>query len=1061
MSHNADRDRDHLPDLSDEDVALLHQITTRARASPKPPFKALFAAYTAVFAEQGIEEEHDGVVFRLLLRVGEATGKSGRSGGVVDLVGCLRELLAAQGITIVDNDEDGEGDQEDVGEETRSVVVASAGPVNGAARPAGGGKKDPERRRVSFNDARLDETWLSEHSRPLLASPPRQQGLLSQPARRGRFPDAPNGRRARSTSSQRTRVRHPTPAHSHQAPTSAAYTSEHLHEASPSSVYTSDHNINPTLLFQPSQTQLEQNAEAFASTSTIRSGRQCLHIWHDRALILRQTRQQAYAIAAAHDGHTLLKQAFDQWRTNLVFRQDTRREEEYWDGKSKEAGLVSDEHSVRKAFSHWMWSTRGQREAIRHAKGMLLATRCFLHWRSVTLANMVKVRKILTTKHWVKWRRRIDEEKWKDEQAVVRYEETTRKACLRSLFRQHCSAKAERWGAVRVKMQAFKIWVERVQDRRQLEVQAVVHHRAYAAQRTITCLRQRLTECQAHNQHANAHHDRHLTATCLHSISIEAKLGPLAHTLALKIRLDIQRKAFATWHRHFQLSRQAADVNRRRILQSAWTDWNDQLRCRALGQRIDERVLVEALYKWVLTERMRLFRRNSDARLLSNALNTWRRKVAELRAKTAEAEAAFAEAQERRWLAYGMLKLHTAMRQREDAERAAVEFANARALPNVLQVLAAKTRHVLELKKWAGDARFYTLCTRSLAVWRERTTQHVHNRRRDAYARVRARAKTRLVGGCLAIWHAKTAAVGALHEEAERRAQVRTFHVGTDAFDRWRDRTAQLQHMSEQATAVGRQRLLGSALSALASYSAQFRAMDDQALAFGHETDLAALAAALKKIQWATFTACRRSESAGALWARNRDQHVRAMLRHWFSQAASRREVKNRAEEEPDSPSLRPASRAASRSAQRPPPTSPPGATTPAYMRTPSRSRRAGRFRGLPTPAPMTPFGFDPAYLATTPAPLSFTAPHAAFAAEDARDVGLDEILTPQVTPFARKLRAGGFAGVTPAPVLRRSAFGRSGLGTGLGSGIGAVGGTAKSVRFAAAGGRFGGGGSS
>jgi len=208
----------------------------------------------------------------------------------------------------------------------------------------------------------------------------------------------------------------------------------------------------------------------------------------------------------------------------------------------------------------------------------------------------------------------------------------------------------------------------------------------------------------------------------------------------------------------------------------------------------------------------------------------------------------------------------------------------------------------------------------------------------------------------------------------------------------------------------------------------------------------------LKRMQWEQFTAVRRNESADALWIRNRDQHVRQMLRHWFAQAAIRRNAQVAAAiaEEPESPSLRPASRAASRSrsAQRSAATSPPAAT-PAYMRTPSRSRRGGRFRSLPTPAPVTPFTFDASYLATTPAPLppplpSFEAaqpPSPSLAAIPADDAGLDT-LTPQVTPFARKLRAGGFAS-TPAPsILRSSIFGRSAVQVGPG-------GTTKSVRFA------------
>lgn len=119
----------------------------------------------------------------------------------------------------------------------------------------------------------------------------------------------------------------------------------------------------------------------------------------------------------------------------------------------------------------------------------------------------------------------------------------------------------------------------------------------------------------------------------------------------------------------------------------------------------------------------------------------------------------------------------------------------------------------------------------------------------------------------------------------------------------------------------------------------------------------------------------------------------------------------------------------------------------------------------------MTPFSFGEGYLSTTPAPLPSIQQSSRSAAggtdvvpstteqeSEERDTAGNEdgmsTLTPQITPFARKLRAGGFGwsnaapagtatvAATPGPsVLRSSVFGRSVLG-----------GTAKSVRFAGGG---------
>ncbi|KAI7160286.1 hypothetical protein KC349_g3612 [Hortaea werneckii] len=906
MNENAAHDELDFPDLTDDEVSLAHQITTRAQKhhSALPSYKALFAAYDDVFREQGLESEHDSHIFRVLLRVGATARERGHErGGTVDLVGCLTSLLEAHGITVIDYSES--GDLETGEEETKSVAFNGPGTetqakINGVGTERNKSQSRAEKRRVSFDDAKLDETWLSEHSRSLAPSPSENLGpwqnqhFLAQPARKADY-------------------------------------------------YDQDTNGNPTLLFEPSQTRLEANAEAFFSTSTIRIARRALHIWHDAAIYTHQNNVQAFAIATAHDRRTLIKQAFDVWRNAYLESREERKLEEDCQIEEKKYQRGYEKHIVDKAFTHWRQATFDQRHVTELAKKRIL---------------------------------------------------------------------------------------------------------------------------QQNDDQASTHYDRQLKTACLRSITIHANLAPIAKTFTLKINLDLQHRAFKTWNNRLQLERQAAEVNHQRVLQSAWTKWNDNLRCRALGQRIDERVLIESLYKWALAEREQLFTRAMDGKALRRALGWWRYRAGEAQDKLTMAERVFAEQQHRRRLAQAMGCLNREMRRLEDLDRMAIEFANARVLPRFLQGWALKARHAMELRRWAGDARFYTLATRSLAVWRERTTQHVHARRKEAYT------------------HAAVAK--SMDGEAEYRLHERNWRAAIEAFGRWQEKTAQVQESSERANALDRTRLAVSALAAIAAAHSQHQELERQADEFRHEQELVLLGAMMKKLQWTQFTAARRAESAEALLLRNRDQHIRQMLRHWALVTADRRTTrastpapKEGEDVEPESPSLRPASRqrAASRSRERPgflPHSPPEPSATPGYMRTPSRSsRRAGRFRPLPTPKAMTPFSFGEGYLSTTPAPLPSMQQTSRSAAggtdvfpptteqqeSEERDIASNEdgmsTLTPQITPFERKLRAGGFGGsnaapagiatvaATPGPsVLRSSVFGRSVLG-----------GTAKSVRFAGGGG--------
>ena len=656
----------------------------------------------------------------------------------------------------------------------------------------------------------------------------------------------------------------------------------------------------------------------------------------------------------------------------------------------------------------------------------------------------MKARRILLRRYVAVWRERLARRQLREEQALAHYEECLMKKCKTSWFWHFCSRRVEGWHEQWIERRALAHLTGCLDRQREQQRQAEQLYHTQLTRRTLRPLIARLRACQIHSRTAQQHHERTIASRSLSVTHIQTKLAPLARTLTLRTDVNFQRRAFHVWHDHSNLSRQATEVNYKRILQMAWTDWNDALRCKALAQRIDERVLMENLYRWILQERLRLFQRTLDGRLLGRVLGWWRGKVEQERDRLGDAEIVFAERQRRRRLAFSMLRLNIAMRAREDAERAAVELANSHALPKVLETWKEKTDHARRLVKMAVDGRFYFLCFNALKVWRDRTSEHKANRRRDAYVQVRARIKIRLVRHCFVRWQTACMEVHSMDDEAERRVQARVADVGTRAFVRWRERTGQYAELQVQAVEMDQQKLLSSALTAVVVKHADLAGMDQQALDFRRETDLALLATALRRAQWATFTNARKTESAEALWTRNRDQHVKQMLRHWATQTAARRataiqgeEGPTAQEEEPESPSLRPASRAASRSAVQDLllPSSPPTlAATPGYMRTPSRPRRAGRFRPLPTPVPFTPMAFESAFLATTPAPVPTQQPET--------EQQPFEALTPQVTPFSRKLRAGGFpasAPIVPPPsALRSSVLDRS-----------VHGGTGKTVRFA------------
>ncbi|KAF2861555.1 hypothetical protein K470DRAFT_276198 [Piedraia hortae CBS 480.64] len=928
--------------LTDQEIEVLHAIAFRADRSGKPPFKALFSVYDSYISEEGITG-HGDVVFRTLLHVGEVARRNPRAG----LVECLKSILAAQGITLV--------------EEEESTIEGEV-VENFPARLATGAARE---RRVSFDDARLEETWLSQ-----------QSGEWTQGRdgpRRRRLSDMGRGGIGRVTE----------------------------------------------VPLRLTSAEIERKVAAFRTICNVRAMRRCFLIWWEEVSQLRRHRRELWLIAEARDRKTLLRQSLDQWRVNFQARKDAERESLYWQKEEQRAEQLYLHKIARRAISSWVESTISQQNAVRYAKERVLRIRYFNRWRAIAAENAVKARRILCRKYLATWRVRLAKSELREEQGEAKYEDDLSRRCLWNWYWATRSKSIEARPDDNLKRWAFNTWLQRWRDRRAGERLAENVYLKHVGQVVLHKARSQLEAHRQDVQTALAYHRHRLLGRCLFSLQTQARLAPLLHTMTLQVRLNLQRKAFQIWWIQVSTSRQAAAMNNHRLLSTAWTALYDNYRIKTLARRTDDQALMRHLYWWWLRTHQQAFCRKLNVKLMSNIMTAWRHRTKEVRNGTMAAEARFAERQRRRLLSLTMRKMHCALREREDAERLAVEFANSHSLvPFCFHALSAQLLHVELLNNMAKDARFFTLTTRSLITWRARTTAHQYNRRRESYRIIRTRIKTRLVRECLLHWRDKTAGVHEMYDAADEIAQQRHRGSCANAFLAWRNAADRRLEHEQQAAAIDHERLVIAAFQALSQQASHLRVMEEQAAAFHHEIDLALLSTMLKKLQWAHFTATRLADSADALRIRNRDAHVRLMLRNWATQAMSRRQETQ--EGDPDSPSVRSAAR------RRPSrPSSPQG--TPAYMRTPSRSRRTGRFKPIPTPAAMTPFNFG--YLTTTPAPLPL-------------QTEAESTLTPQVTPFARKLRAGGInpsvqrgGFTTPGPsAFRVSILGRS----------------AKSVRFAA-----------
>ncbi|KAI4730374.1 Sfi1-domain-containing protein [Aureobasidium sp. EXF-10728] len=947
---------EELPPLSDQDINILFQIVSDAQQSPDPPVKALFAAYDKVLADHGIAQEHDQRFFRWVLRLGEGASHNSRS-----LMLKLRKLLAKLDIHIVVQDDHNAIEDEQVDLSSDDVRPTQELGQSSATRS----------RRASFNDTKLDETWLSGarldaarsgHSpynslddlsrlrRPSTNAVSTQNGPSSRGRVTAQHQTQPRRSHSLSTQGSVRAVRPPAPEPWTRYPLPADHQNGVTDDETESDVPSS-----PPLLpshYQPAsqhigsaEAELTYEAEAFFHTSQIKTARRCLH-----QLSLESSRLQHMArIAQNHDQRLLKTQAFSIWAAKLLDKRQAAETEQFFEQYERRATRARDLFLLNKAFTHWAQSTSDEVARTSVARRHILRTRYFNAWRDITAVNDLKCRRLGLRKWLSVWKTNAARKAVDNERAVAIYEENLVQKTWWKWFWAFCERKAPVWHDHRAKQSCLRHLTGAVTRLRQHEAAATHMRNTNLLQKTFRALIARLTTIQSLKRSAEEVHRANMVNNCFHHMVQESRLGHASKEMSTIVSRRLLTTAVSIWQLNTQLSHQATVADRRRILQNAWTNWNDNLRARALVTKIDDRVVLENLYKWVLQSRFALFRRVMDTRLQERALQTLSLRLTEQRFHLEEAAMIFNEHKRRRTLASVMLRFHGISRAEEMMERQAVEFRNTRVMNAVLPTWTHRTKHLMKLDRWSNDARFYCLASGTLKKWKDATLQAQRNKRRDAYVQIRGRVKLRMVRDCFAAWRERATVVTQLNATAVEHTNNRHINAGTSIFNMWRGKAQQNNQLSSQAEEFSARLLFLRTIAILISKGQEVLLHHTQAVTLRSQSVDLLATGTLKKLKWALFCQRRNLDSAAALEQRNSQQHRRNMLRYWAEQASRRKAARtlplpldSEQDDVPDSPTKAP---------------SPVTAPTPAPVPLPPSSNLFSSLR-LPsarkTPAPLS-----------------------------------------------------------------------------------------------------------
>jgi len=640
--------------------------------------------------------------------------------------------------------------------------------------------------------------------------------------------------------------------------------------------------------FQPSDTRLLDEAEIFEQQRLHRVTRDCIQTWRNRTQERLSIREDMEKLATAFDRRILLRLSFEQLRDTARVQRSSRETERFFGRLEERADRARNIFLLTKAFTHWAKSAEDEVQRTSVARRHILRTRFFNGWRDITAVNELKVQHFVLAKFLRQWRARATTLLENTQYAVQLYEENLVRRIYKEWFFKFCAIAAPAWRNDRTRKIALHRMVEIAKVLRERQEWAVDRWQRGVLRKTLQQWRGETTTVQALTPRAEDFRRNSVVSSALHALHKHAQLAPLLRQFQERARARIGQKALQEWQHAAQLSRQARNVDRMRVLRNAYTAWNDRLRIKALEDRINDRVIVEALYKWTLASRVSLFQRVHNRQLKEDAFLTWVTKANQRNNTLEAAERRFAQFKRAQMLRTCLRKMEAITIEKRAEEFTVVAEFQQKLKQRIFEKLKERQAHFQQLNTWADAARFYVVSKSTLKTWSAATQHSRRNRRRDTYSQVRRTVKTNLVRRLFANWREKSNHIAHLNQQATDILENRTVQSGAVVLHQWHDRTIALRQQDSQATNLHAFKLGTRYLRTWSERLEVLQTMDAQAVALRQEGAELAATSALKKLGWRLWNVQRQEENARALYQRNFEKHVRAMIRFWAEQMAER-----------------------------------------------------------------------------------------------------------------------------------------------------------------------------
>lgn len=649
----------------------------------------------------------------------------------------------------------------------------------------------------------------------------------------------------------------------------------------------------PELLYRPQLSDLLRDASTFNMYRQRANCRRILTQWLKRAFQTRQTRQAKENVAVSHDRGTLLRQAFEPWRGIIQQKQHIARTDRFFKHLDERANRARDLYLMTKAFTHWAQLTSEEVARTSAARKHVLGVKYFNAWREITAVNELKAQRFALQRPFAKWRKKASDLKEAETQAISLHTNNKRSDSYWKWFWAFCDRRAPEWYDYRLKRRSLLYWLQSFRENRERDHEIALHNKKHALgsaleiwsqkSRLVISAQQRAIDLQRHQS----------LGETFDEWRVQSRLAPAASRVSDMVNARVLQNALSKWISKARMANQAEEMNQLRVERNAWTFWNDTLRCLALRARIDERLKMETMYKWILMERFELMRRIREQRIKREVFSRF---VTNTR-DTCTRLLLHAEVHEDHRAEDLVRSKFTSWREQvalqREREYVAFEFYAPRLVEESLMAWRSKHQQNVKMEGWARDASFYFLMKRSLKSWRQATLDSTKRRRKEAYAKVRRKIKMNMASNALDALTSKTRLVQDMEQQAATIQRAKLLRATSELFARWNEKTLhRVQDCQDADWHYFRQIAYDQLIQMSESFVIR-REDEDQADQVYRTHVLHQAGASLRKLSLRIFQMRNTVETAEAMQDRTLRKHSRSFFRNWVENARLKLEARD------------------------------------------------------------------------------------------------------------------------------------------------------------------------